>query len=301
MKKKNLLRMLILALVLVLAVAASGCGGETGNNPEDNPPDDPVINDPVDNDPVIDNPVEDDSIHVSSTEELFAAIAPGAKIVIEPGYYNMSEFVETFDHESMVTWNQENPYIRLEECFDGNDVFIRNVDGLSIAGGGENFSDTEIVVEPRYAAILSFENCKDIEISNITMGHTMQSDCSGNVLNFFGCDNVNLDKADLYGCGVIGINAKQNCGDITVTDSIIRDCSYGPIEIAECQGRYEFRNCVFKGSMGGGYYEKSGSSELCFYDCEFGSEETNIWYFYEDIVAENCEWGEITQYPDYGW
>ena len=299
MKKKKLFRMFILALALVLTVAASGCGSDTGNNPVDNPPDDPVINDPVDNNPVDNNPVEDKAIRVSSTEELLAAIAPDAEIIIEPGYYNMSEFVETFDYDAIEEWNGQNRYVQIEECFDGNDIIIQNVSGLSITGGGEAYGDTELVVEPRYAAILTFDNCADISLTNITMGHTMESDCAGNVLNFYDCEGAALTSMDLYGCGVYGISVRKNWGDIIVTDSIIRDCAYGSVDICESEGKCEFRNCVFTGSYGGGYFEKTENSELCFYNCQFGESESNTWYFNEDIIAEDCIWSEITSYPDY--
>ncbi|MBR1989922.1 MAG: right-handed parallel beta-helix repeat-containing protein [Firmicutes bacterium] len=297
MKKKKLLRMLILALVLVLTVAASGCGSDTDNNPaDDNPPDDPVINDPV-----IDDPVEDDSIHVSSTEELIKAIGPGAKIFVEPGYYNMSEYIEKVWADEGEGWNDSHEYVQIQECFDGAELLVHNVDEMTITGGTDNFGDTELVVNPRYAGVLTFNNCNDLEISNMTMGHTDRGDCAGNVINLVGCSNVKLDNMDLYGCGVYGLQTEYFCGDVLVTDSTIRDCEYGPLNINGGKGKVELRNCTLTGSNGGGWYEASDTSQLHFYDCSFGEWESNMWYFYENIVAENCEWSEITQYPDYGW
>ena len=35
-----------------------------------------------------------DFTHVSTTEELLEAIRPGAQILVEPGYYNLSEYIE---------------------------------------------------------------------------------------------------------------------------------------------------------------------------------------------------------------
>ncbi len=37
-----------------------------------------------------------------------------------------------------------------------------------------------------------------------------------------------------------------------------------------------------------------------FNGCVFGEAESNCWYFDEEAEFINCEWSEITEYPDYG-
>lgn len=238
-------------------------------------------------------------IHVSSTEEFLDAIAPGVTIFVEPGYYNMSEYLEEVQTWKGYDWNAEHPYVKLEYCYDGVEVVIKNADDLTIMGDAESLAQTEIVVEPRYAAVLTFFNCCDLNLSFLTMGHTETGACSGNVLNFYGCKNITLSAMDLYGCGVYAIETGKGTGDLYVYNSTLRDCSDGSLFMIEGVGNFEFRDCILTGSYCGGYYGNSADSELHFYDCTFGEGETNTWFFWPDIYAIDCTWTEITQYPEY--
>ena len=141
----------------------------------------------TENGDVPDSSDTEEVIHVSSTEEFLDAIAPGVTIFVEPGYYNMSEYLEEVQTWKGYDWNAEHPYVKLEYCYDGVEVVIKNADDLTIMGDAESLAQTEIVVEPRYAAVLTFFNCCDLNLSFLTMGHTETGACSGNVLNFYGC------------------------------------------------------------------------------------------------------------------
>ena len=236
--------------------------------------------------------------HVSSTEELLEAIRPDVEIVLEPGYYNMSEYLEEVWATEGESWNERHPYVQLQECYDGVEVLIRRVDTMSIWGNNEDL--TEIVVDPRYAAVLNFEECYDITLSGLTMGHTETGDCSGNVLNFYRCRDIQLSAMDLYGCGVYGLGCYDGTGELYVYSSTIRDCAYGSMEIYSGMGRFEFRNCSLTGSNAFSYYEPSDYSELAFYECVFGDKETSYFMFREDIIAEDCVWSDNYEYPEYG-
>ena len=238
-------------------------------------------------------------IHVSSTEEFLEAIAPGVTIFVEPGYYNMSEYLKEVSTWKGYDWDAEHPYVKLEYCYDGVEVVIKNADDLTIMGDAESLAQTEIVVEPRYAAVLTFSNCCNLNLSFLTMGHTETGACSGNVLNLYGCKNITLSAMDLYGCGVYAIETAKGTGDLYVYSSTLRDCSEGSLCITEAVGDFEFHDCTFAGSYSGGYFGNSEDCELYFYDCIFGEEETNTWYFCPDIHTKGCTWAEVTQYPEY--
>ncbi|MBQ9929133.1 MAG: right-handed parallel beta-helix repeat-containing protein [Lachnospiraceae bacterium] len=253
----------------------------------------------TENGDVPDSSDTEEVIHVSSTEEFLDAIAPGVTIFVEPGYYNMSEYLEEVQTWKGYDWNAEHPYVKLEYCYDGVEVVIKNADDLTIMGDAESLAQTEIVVEPRYAAVLTFFNCCDLNLSFLTMGHTETGACSGNVLNFYGCKNITLSAMDLYGCGVYAIETGKGTGDLYVYNSTLRDCSDGSLFMIEGVGNFEFRDCILTGSYCGGYYGNSADSELHFYNCTFGEGETNTWFFWPDIYAIDCTWTEITQYPEY--
>ncbi len=133
----------------------------------------------------------------------------------------------------------------------------------------------------------------------LTLGHTEAGDCSGNVLDFEACKKVSLRSMDIYGCGVYGIGTYQGCGELSVSNSTIRDCAYGPFEINDGSGIFEFTACTLAGSGWGGIYDADETSVLRFAGCYFGQQESNCWYFDESAIFEDCEFMEPTEYPDY--
>ena len=140
-----------------------------------------------------DNLPEDGSVIVSSIEELVEAVKPEAVIVIEPGRYNMTDFLSKFDSaEDIKTWNDAHDYVKLESVFDGIQIVFEDVYGLSISGKDQVTANTEIVTDPRYAAVMTFKNCNDLFLSYMTMGHTERGDCSGNVIDLIACDGMIL-------------------------------------------------------------------------------------------------------------
>lgn len=154
------------------------------------------------------------------------------------------------------------------------------------------------MTDPRYATVLNFERCEGISLEGIQMGHTFRGSCWGNVLGFSACRDVTITGMDLYGCGVYGIDTQDGTAGLTVADSIIRDCEYGPFWLTGGEGRFEFRNCALTGSEGFGYYEGE-TMELAFYDCSFGYYETSAFLFADDVYTENCVWSEDYFYPEY--
>ena len=242
---------------------------------------------------------EEDVITVSTAEELVEAIRPQANIKIDPGYYNFTDFLSGFrSADEWNAWNEEHPYVQIRDQFDGLEIVIVNVDALTIEGGTDNPADTEIVTDPRYATVLNFSDCSGIELGCLTMGHTDRGYCTGDVLGFDNCRDIQLRYLDLYGCGVYGIGCVNQSGDLYVRDSVIRDCYYGPFNIYEGRGEFMFTNCTFSGSDGGGYFDFNDNASLSFFRCSFGQEESNCWSFDEFGTYEECEFMEPTYYPE---
>ena len=230
---------------------------------------------------------------VTTSEDLIEAIAPGASIIIKPGYYNLSKYIDHIWAKMGEEWNALHEYVQLVKVYDGVELQIKDVNGLMISGGSEQCADTEIVLEPRYAGIFNFVDCTDVSIMNLTAGHTETGDCSGNVVNLTGCRNINMYNLDLYGCGVYGISANKGWEGINVYSSVIRDCSWGPFQIFEGLGAFSFYDCRMTGS-GWCSYTATADSSLLFDHCVFGESETASLKTYRDIVANDCEWAELT-------
>ena len=242
------------------------------------------------------------SVAVSSVEELLEEIKPGACIVLQPGYYNLSETIEELWNTQGQEWNKQHTYVQLEECFDGTQLAICGVDDLMICGGSDSPAYTEIVTQPRYAAVLSFRDCENVNLGNLTIGHTETGECMGNVLDFYGCSNVSMSAMDLYGCGVYGIGACEGTGELYMYSSTIRDCSEGALNIYEVAGKLAFYNCWFQNNGEYHNYVASDTSSLSFYECRFGASERDYFLYHPDVYTKDCTWEEGEEVaPEYGW
>jgi hypothetical protein len=230
---------------------------------------------------------------VRSVEELVEAIGPGADIVMAQGRYNLTDFLGGFSDGEIEQWNEKHEYVQIIPVFDGAELEIRDLAGLRIRGGAEQTGGTEIVTEPRSAALLHFLDCSDIELEGLTMGHTETGDCSGNVLNFRGCRDIRLRAMDIYGCGVYGISTDEGSTGLTVSDCVIRDCALGPFALIDAEdGEFLFTDCVFTGSDAGGYIGFLGKATVSFVRCTFGEEESYSWRWDETASFEDCVWAD---------
>ncbi len=301
MKKIVLLFITVFCMCCMVA-----CGGGGDNNTSagdkvevlDNSIDEPVVTteepaSPTEEPTVTPEPAgvpdesvtKDEVIHVSTAGEFLEAIAPGVVIELAPGTYNLTEYLRKAP-------DNFSDYVA-RTFTDGWQAEIREVDGLTICGAMDG--KVEIVAEPRYSDVLYFTDCSDLIIENITFGHTIeQGNCQGAVLEFDDCQKVNLNNLDLYGCGTYGVVAVHT-EDITLTNCIIRDCSYGIVDLL-CSDAV-FADCTFK--------DNEGFDMLCLSDsfanfqgCSFtGNEGDNLLpaYYHSDnesgALFEGCTFG----------
>jgi hypothetical protein len=166
--------------------------------------------------------VHKDIITVSTAEELTRAIGPDREIVLKPGTYNLTRASGSYTGNEYAYW---------EEVFDGEQLIIRNVSNLTItrdeSGGTAGAVTPEILVEPRYANVITFKNCSNVQIIGLKAGHSPEKgECAGGVLYFEGCSNVEIARSELFGCGTEGL-ILTDVEDLVFYDSVITDCTYG--------------------------------------------------------------------------
>lgn len=165
-------------------------------------------------------------VNVSTAEELIAAIASDTTIKLAPGTYNLTDALAGSVDRARGT--------RISEEHDGPQLCVDGVRGLTIEGGA-NAANYHIVVTPKYADVIQFTDCEKIALKGLTMGHVERGGCVGSVIDLAACDGVEIFNCDLYGCGVIGIEASDT-DSIKVTRSVIRDCSESLVFMSNVKG-----------------------------------------------------------------
>lgn len=251
----------------------------------------------------------DTAVKAASMDELLAAIRPGAVIELEGKDYTLTD---------AVSYPAENgEYWQWVDCYDGYELQIENVDGLTIRGS----EDTRLLTSPRYANVLTFRNCRNITLEDMEVGHTPeQGSCSGGVVLLDNCSNVTLNDCLLYGCGVTGLTA-LDCDTVTVRNTVINDCSFSGAEIYRSgdvffdactfssnggedytgsalyldSSRYvTVMNCGFYGNLLSYLLTATGSADVSLLGCEsIGNEYAFFWLEATDVTVMNCSFEDL--------
>ena len=173
-------------------------------------------------------------IAVSTAEEFVAALGSNRRILLNEGLYNLSEVSPAYINSSNVSFI---------ESYDGVELTLNGVHNLTIQGAGKNKS--ELVITPRYAFVMKFEDCSNIAINNIKAGHTPERGyCAGGVFSFEDSMDIQIDNTDMYGCGTVGLHLAL-VANMKVTNSTVYDCTEGIVAAYNC-AKIMFKDCVFK-------------------------------------------------------
>jgi len=167
-------------------------------------------------------------IHVSTVDELIAAIGPNVDIVLDAELYDLST--------ATGYGTSQGDYYHWRDDFDGPGLIIDGVDNLTIRSNDGNVTGHTIAAIPRYADVLTFQSCSYITLSGFTAGHTREpGSCCGGVLEFQDTDHVTVDNCGLFGCGILGVYAEY-CNDIRVANCDIYECSQGGVQFRGTKG-----------------------------------------------------------------
>ena len=190
-------------------------------------------------------------LHVQTVDELLEAIAPHTTVYLDG---------EEFDLSAASSYGGAGgAYYDWIDTYDGPGLVLHDLDDFSLVGGGMGV--TLLSAVPRYADVLFFENCRDISLTDMTLGHRIEPGfCAGDVVELSLCTGVTIERCGLFGCGEIGINA-GNCADLLVNESNIYDCSYLGAQLDNVEGAL-FTGCSVT-NCGGEY----GFNGLLLYNC----------------------------------
>ena len=192
------------------------------------------------------------TVHAATAAELVAAIAPDTEIILAPGDYDPTELADQTD----------NPYVVWYEEFDGPQLNVVGVDGLTLRG--QERDQVELLATPRYADVFHFQGCSDLVLDGLTIGHTPTGSCLGSVLNFTDCGGIRVTGCGLYGCGTYGVESEGVAG-LLVEKSAIYHCSYGAATVLNSQA-VTFDGCEIYDNMAWSLFGLTGSSGVTLSD-----------------------------------
>ncbi len=202
---------------------------------------------------------------VKNIKELLENIGPNKTIILKSGDYNL---LEPMIHN--------NEYIEFEEVFDGFQLVINNVNNLTLKG--ETDGKVNLLIHPRYANVLSFRNCDNINILNVIAGHYPEEGyCTGGVFVFDDSKNINIDNSELFGCGTEGVNL-YNVENFTFTNSIIKECSYGIMTLSNSKN-IKFNNSEFRDNREFNLIGLTECTDVEFNKCKIYNNRTDNNYY----------------------
>ena len=226
---------------------------------------------------------------VSDVEELIEYWEDDMTLVLEPGEYNITEYLRSLSNPPRWNYdgiNEKGLYYTDE--FDGPEMIACGYSNITIVSADRE-NPASIVCEPRYADVLSFNSCYNIIIDGIIAGHTPEKgSCAGDVISLEECSNVTVTGCDLYGCGTYAFTI-DSCYNVSAIDCNIHDCSYGCVtawsteglrfirsDFHDCReftmfelsgGTTDFIACDFRNLDGG--FISSGSGKVSFTGCSY--------------------------------
>ena len=217
---------MLLAAVAMMLFLLAGCSKQASDVPETEPVSSETVQ-ATDAVPAASAGSRSRVTEVSNMQEFLNALAPDTEIILNPGTYVLTDAPD-------YGTNTGNSYYSWVDSFDGFELQLNRLDGLTIRGSSK--SDTNLQAISRYANVLVFNQCSNVLLEDLTLGHTrgIPGECSGGVLNLNGCDEVTVNRCGLFGCGTIGINAFYS-DFLTVTDSDIYDCSSSGLNLVNCR------------------------------------------------------------------
>lgn len=170
-------------------------------------------------------PSQDGRIHVCTVDDFLGAIGHDTTIYLEPGVYDLSTASNYGGYGG--------DFYHWEETYDGPELVIHNVKGLTIEGAGPD--QVTILAIPRFANVLRFEYTNGLVLRGVTAGHSLKPEaCSGGVIQLNMCTNTNIEGCSLYGCGILGVWG-MDCSYLYVTGTEIYECSSGAAWFYNCR------------------------------------------------------------------
>lgn len=227
-------------------------------------------------------------VEAETTSELMEAMGDDVVIVLQPGTYNVTEWL--LETEDVKEWHEGEKEAGVYTIGNPDEpgLLIGGFDNLTIVSADRE-NPAEIVSTPRQESVLYFMDCENIILNGLVMGHTPEKgSCDGDVVMVADSEHILLSDCELYGCGAYALGT-YSCEDVTMLDCDVHDCTYGCVSASVTERlrfiRTDFHDC--------GQYTmfKLNGTPAAFIDCKlrnlqgtFTDTELPMTY----IEIENC-------------
>ena len=233
---------------------------------------------------------------VKTTAEFMEAIGNDTMIYLEPGTYNLTQWLTADDQMSKVPEHLEGDHASENPAgvtYGGYDeasweITICNVHNMKILSA-DSQNPAHIVCECPMAAVLTFDRCGFVTLENVVLGHEVEpGHCDGNVVDFAYSCYYTVKDCDMYGCGAYGLGILGGYGG-EIADSVIHDCTYGCMYAIDA-GYVAINGTKFENCAEYTMFSATGSN-LNFYDCSFKKLKGEMVYVdeYSYVSFSECQ------------
>ncbi|MCR4740724.1 MAG: right-handed parallel beta-helix repeat-containing protein [Lachnospiraceae bacterium] len=165
-------------------------------------------------------------VEVETVGEMMGAIDDGVTVVLAPGMYDLTEWLE--EDADLEKWEEgtDEKGIYAGDAYEGPELHIVGYRDLTIVSRDSD-DPAEVVCVPGHANVLNFEYCSNIHLDGLSLGHYPEAgECIGSVLFVGSSDHITVSDCELYGCGVYALVSDYS-DHITFTGCDVHSCSDG--------------------------------------------------------------------------
>jgi hypothetical protein len=230
-------------------------------------------------------------LRVSTAREFLEALGSDRTILMEPGEYLLSTWDPYYDmhRRDARGFNKEvelpmNSGVQWDMANDGGELLLKGIKNLTIRGIREG-GRVNIVVHPRYAWVMKFQDCMNIVMENIRAGHSEGGYCGGGVFIFVDSSLITLTNVSMYGCGTEGMQL-HNVSDLTATNSSIFECTFYIMTVSDSKN-IAFRSSLFNNNGDSSLINVYDTENMSFDDCRFSNNLGTLFNVHSPVSVSN--------------
>ena len=229
-------------------------------------------------------------ISVGNAREFIKAIGSNRTIRINAGFNLTPAMIEFAAKGTIMKTDASNPQytnpgVYICEGWGEKELVFYNIHNLTIEG--VHMRTAHIQTSHTSVFVMRFEECTNVKLKNLTLGHVPAGYCGGGVVDMKNCRKCTIEHCDLYGCGTYGICAERSeyC---YILNSTIRDCSEGIMTLDNCYD-FHFNNCKLIRNKEFDLIRVSNCSNIDFTNCEIALNKGVLFKLDSNVTFKECK------------